>query len=193
MCNPSVNHPFPNSFAPGNPHPGHVSSSCSPFLPCSSSPACTIAFQRSRPTTLPVSPYSLAISKILSAYLLLLAHVMYARSCFGSFHSFVACANAGPKPPSAVSCGSGTLIGGGVISTTLVLPRSSCVRMSSTKARMLSENCARGTYSPSPTKQASFAPRKMVKSKVLGAEGEVSWEMRCVNSGLIRSEVYLSL
>lgn len=42
-----------------------------------------------------------------------------------------------------------------------------------------------------PTKQASFAPRKIVKSRVRGAWGAVDWAMMRSKSGRRQVDVYL--
>jgi hypothetical protein len=72
------------------------------------------------------------------------------------------------------------LIGGGVISTIFVSDMLSCINTVSTNSRMLDSNSVSGTYSPRlGRRQASLAPRKIVRSSVLGAEEAVArWIMR---------------
>jgi hypothetical protein len=56
---------------------------------------------------------------------------------------------------------------------------------------MLVENVGHGTSSSWPTKHASFAPMKIVKSSVGAALGDVARRMMRSKSSLRRMEVYL--
>jgi hypothetical protein len=78
------------------------------------------------------------------------------------------------------------LIGGGVINTTLVCGRVSSV---STKCRMLVEKAGQGTSGSTSSRQASFAPRRIVTRIVGGADGRVARWMMWAKSGRRRVEV----
>jgi len=66
-----------------------------------------------------------------------------------------------------------------------ILVSGSCDIIASTKPRMLASKSASGTYSLSPIRQASFAPRKMVMRRVRGADGAVMRVSRLAKEGLM--------
>ncbi|CBX93955.1 predicted protein [Plenodomus lingam JN3] len=120
-----------------------------------------------------------------SAYRFLLIYVLYRISplfiSFTSSTSSAVCA--------APMAGAVPLMGGGPMSTIFVSAIASCVRMVSTNMRMLASKVGQGTYSLAPMKQASFAPRKMVKRRVGGAFGEVARVMMRSKSDFRREDV----
>jgi hypothetical protein len=73
----------------------------------------------------------------------------------------------------------------------LVLERTFCLRMVSTKLRMFAEKRGQGTYSVSPILQASFAPRKIVKRRVGAAAGAVARRIMRSKSCFRSEDVYL--
>lgn len=77
--------------------------------------------------------------------------------------------------------------------TTLVLARPGAGedRIDDTKDRMLALKAGSGTSVERPARQASFAPRKMVRRRVGGAVGAESWARRRAKGRLVVSEVYL--